>query len=944
MTFHKIYRQLYSCWDELEKAIEAIEPLKEKGDAFEQFAYAYFTYFRDLYQIRELYMGPQIPEAYRKKYQLEKKDSGVDGLILQEGGSSVAYQVKFRSAQAAPSYDELTSFWAESEHTDGRCIFANCYALPKQSQKKKDQFTILRDCLSALDSAFFAWLFRFAGTGDATVRREKLSPLPHQRKIIEEVLTGFCGGDRGKLLAACGTGKTLTALWIHEGMGSRTVLFIAPNLALIKQTLEAWMPQAAAPFLYLCVCSDPTVAGAEENDDFAADPSYIGVPVTTEAEKIAAFLRHPSDRNRVVFSTYQSLDAVVIAMQSCPGFAFDLAFFDEAHRTAGNKDSQMFILGMQDQCIPCKKRLFMTATERFVNPHIVGRAKQLNYEVFSMDNREQYGTTFSSLPFREAIEQGIINDYKIVLCCMSEGELRRIIRENQLIDLGDRRIDAQTLFLQVLLAKTMGDIGVHKVISYHRSINAAQEFIEPSDGSSIREVISAVTDSMDASDIYAGHINGKMPAGTRREIFDAFIRAPYGVISNARCLTEGVDVPMIDAVYFAEPKNSMIDIIQAVGRSLRKDRSKPDQISYIIIPMVISDQVSKFEDIDPKEFSTLHSVIQALRDQDRILADYIDKLNLKAARGKGHSHQEPDAPILVELSEQLDIGAFSESLSLRIAEVNRDPSKIAKEFLVSKASRASGIRRTFRTVGDYTIDAYYSSLVLPTLERYPSFSVGLPREAIAIDHNNVSHCVKIGALAERDLKFWVTDVGRALFEYWELSADIFREQMLKYYELDTITRIPRFPYRMALRVISALGSINRFEFVYSLYIIRHFGAQGEREAIERVQYLRDSYPNIEVLNEANKRIVLEALNAKFDTTLTFEDIWTSRTTVYNQFNYIKKHLLTWERIFDRSAPKDVIGLLPGGAELIAKELEKSAEIETCPLDSLRTNYTQYKGY
>ena len=110
MTFHKIYRQLYSCWDELEKANEAIEPLKEKGDAFEQFAYAYFTYFRDLYQIRELYMGPQIPEAYRKKYQLEKKDSGVDGLFLQEGGSSVAYQVKFRSAQAAPSYDELTSF------------------------------------------------------------------------------------------------------------------------------------------------------------------------------------------------------------------------------------------------------------------------------------------------------------------------------------------------------------------------------------------------------------------------------------------------------------------------------------------------------------------------------------------------------------------------------------------------------------------------------------------------------------------------------------------------------------------------------------------------------------------------------------------------------------------------------------------------------------------
>lgn len=143
-------------------------------------------------------MGPQIPEAYRKKYQLEKKDSGVDGLILQEGGSSVAYQVKFRSAQAAPSYDELTSFWAESEHTDGRCIFANCYALPKQSQKKKDQFTILRDCLSALERAFLRVVVPLCrDRGRYCPQREALAPAaPAQNH--EEVLTGFCGGDRGK--------------------------------------------------------------------------------------------------------------------------------------------------------------------------------------------------------------------------------------------------------------------------------------------------------------------------------------------------------------------------------------------------------------------------------------------------------------------------------------------------------------------------------------------------------------------------------------------------------------------------------------------------------------------------------------------------------------------------------------------------------------------------
>lgn len=943
MNFDAIYKKRYSNWEQIENIIEQMGTTKEKGDAFEQFAFAYFTYFKDIYQIKNLYMGEDIPEELKKKYKLEKKDSGVDGLYIKEDGTSVAYQVKFRTAGEAPSYDDLTSFWSESEHTTERCIFANSYTLPKQAYKKKDQFTILRDSLTSLKDEFFKWLFEYANTGKEVLKKEKHKPKKHQKKMIEEVFEGFNDKNRGKLLAACGTGKTLTALWIKEKMNAHIVLFVAPNLALIKQTLESWMPQSAKPFSYMCVCSDQTVAD-NDTDDFAADVSYIGVPVSTDAAKIKKFLEYKTDKDKVIFATYQSLDAIVVALQDKDDFSFDIAFFDEAHRTAGNKDSQMFIIGMNDEFIRCKKRLFMTATERFVNPHIVGRAKQLNYEVFSMDNEEQYGHTFTSLPFREAIDQGIISDYKIVLCCMNESELTKIIRDNQIISTGDRKIDAQTLFKQVLLAKTMGDIGINKVVSYHRNIEMAKQFINPPEGAPICEIISALNNSIESSDVFAGHINGTMSAGERKEIFDAFIHAPYGVISNARCLTEGVDVPIIDAVYFSEPKNSIVDIIQAVGRSLRKDSNKPNKVSYIIIPMIIADNVAKFEDIDPKDFSTLHSVIQALRDQDRILADYIDKLNLRAAKGKGHISNDPDAPIIIELSEQLDLDEFSNELSLRIAEVNKDPSNISKEFIVNKASRTSGIKRTFRTVGDYNIDAYYNNLVIPTLEKYETFVKGLSREAITINHNNVSHCVKIGALIEKDMKFYVTDIGKAMFEYRDMYIDIFKEQMLKYYELDTITRVPRFPYRMALRVIKELGYITKFEFVYSLYIGKHFGTTGEKEAIERVKYLRTTYPNIEILSEANKRIVLEALNSKFDTTLSFEDIWTSRTTVYNQFNYILKHFLLWKDIFDAKASKNEIKLLKNGAELIDEIINKSSEIETCPLDSLKRLYTQYCGY
>jgi len=945
MIFNEIYNKRYTCWENLENNIEIIESSKEKGDIFEQFAYLYFTYFSDIYQIEELFMGPNIPMKYKVNLKLERKDSGVDGIFIKENGSTVAYQVKFRRDQKAPSYDELTSFWAESEHANERCIFANAYVLPKQAYKKKDQFLILRDSLTSLDEDFFSWLYEFTKNDTYSRKPKRFSPYPHQEKMIKDVIEGFEKSDRGKLLAACGTGKTLAALWIKEKLKSQFTLFVTPNLALIKQTLESWMPQAAIPFSYLCVCSDETVAQISNDEDvFITDSSYIDVPVTTDPNKIREFITYFTEKDKVIFSTYHSLDAIVLAMQEVSDHVFDIAFFDEAHRTAGNKDSRMFIYGMENQYIPCQKRLYMTATERFVNPQIVGRAKQLNYEVFSMDNIDQYGNTFTALPFREAIEQGIISDYKIVLCCMNESEIERIIQDNQIIRIEDSEVDAKTIFKQVLLAKTMEDMDVRKVISYHHNISNAKEFIASKDGTNLLEIISSISDEIGYKDLYSNHINGTMSAGMRKSIFDLFIKASYGIISNVRCLTEGVDVPIIDAVYFADPKNSIIDIIQAVGRSLRKDYNNPDKVSYIIIPMIIAKNITNFNDIDPQEFSTLHSVIQALRDQDHILADHIDEINLRVARGRGNSVGSPENPIIVEIFETFEIDDFIENINLRIAEINKDPSNIIKEFIVTQGSRTSGVKRTFRTVGDYTIDAYYNNLVLPTLNKYTNLNNGLTRRAITIDHNNVSHCVKIGALDEKLNKFFVTDIGKALYEFRDLYVDIFKEQMLKYYELDPLTQTPNFPYRLILQVLAEIEHITRFEFVYSVYITKHFGVKGVDNAIERVQFLRDEYPNIEILNEANRRIVLDALNAKFETSLTFDDIWTTRTTAYNQFNYVKKHLLVWDNILDINSERNVIKLLPNGNQLIRAELDKSANIETSSLDTLRKSYTKYRAY
>lgn len=949
MVYNSIFSKKYTSWMDLEAAIETIEIAKDKGTAFEQFVFAYFTYFKDMYLISELYMENSIPIELRKKVRLEKRDSGVDGLIVKEDGTTVAYQAKFRSGQIAPSYDELTSFWAESEHADERCIFANCYELPQQAYKKKDQFFILRNELNSLEPSFFEWLYTFATTGSTEPNVSKYDPMPHQEKIISEVLEGFVTEERGKMLAACGTGKTLAALWIKESLMAKNTLFVAPNLALIKQTLEAWMPQAKTPFTYLCVCSDATVAENAkhlENDDFQTDASYIGVPVTTDSEKIFEFIMIESPKDKVIFSTYQSLDAIVGALEKIDGFTFDIAFFDEAHRTAGNKDTQMFIMGMNDAFIPSEKRLFMTATERFVNPRIVGRAHEYNYEVFSMDNYEQYGPTFTSLPFRSAIEQGIISDYKIVLCCMKEGELKSIIDNNLILNIGDREVDAQNLFKQVLLAKTMNDIGIRKAISYHRDIDSAKRFISSTNSTNLDEVISGITDDIIVSDVYCDHINGTMSAGARKEIFDEFIAAPYGVISNARCLTEGVDVPIIDAVYFADPKNSIIDIIQAVGRSLRKVKGNPEKISYIIIPVIIADEITNFEDIEPENFSTLHTVVQALRDQDRILADYIDKLNLKLATGERPSGGEDgDSPLVIEATEQLGIDDIAGKILLRIAEVNRDPANISREFIFEPRSRTSGVERgDFTTVGDYNLDSYWKSCVIATLQKYDSFDVGLPRKAIVIDHNNVSHAAKIGAIIEKERKFYVTEVGRKLFECssFEEAAPIFQEQLLKFYKLAAVTRFPHFPYRFALKVLAQVGKISKFEFAYSMFIAKNLGERGVSEACEKIAYLRDTYPRIETLSEANKEIVLAALNEKYDTTLKLIDIWSSRTTLYNQFNYLKKHLTIWPGVTVAGTPE--IMLTTDGADKIEEILEKTNEIETCPMDKLISNFINFKNW
>ena len=848
----------YTSFAEWEKAVENISDTTEKGNAMEHLTYFLLKSNTQYYDIKEIYMEDEIPESLRAHLKLERKDNGVDGVIVRNDGKTIAYQVKFRSGHSVPTAKELSTFWAESEYADMRLICANCTSLPKVSSKKKNQMSILLDTFMDLDKVFFDEFLEYLKGNKKAVVHHKASPdgdYRYQQELIDKIVAGLSVNERGKFIAACGIGKTLIAMWVHEAMKANTVLFVVPSLALVKQTLDSWVKNCTIPFSYLCVCSDSTVATIDE-DDINTNSSDVDFPVTTNPSDIQKFLSYSSDK-KIVFVTYNSLDAISNALYDTE-HSFDLGIFDESHRTAGTKDSLMFVYGMDDKYIPITKRLFMTATERLVSPRIKNVIDSAENVIFSMDDVSKYGPTLASLNFGQAIEKGIICDYKIVVCTITEKDIADLLSNHKIVktELGNSVTSAsiEILLKEVLIGKVMKELDVKKVISYHAYVKNAKAFVYGNSGvHAVGDIIDEILSDTSSTSTYTNHVNGTMSAGERKEILSSFAKSERGLISNAKCLTEGVDVPAIDAVYFVDPKNSMIDIVQAVGRALRKSSSKLSDCSYIIIPIVVQNNASLFSHIAPTNFDTLHNVIQAMRSQDSNLADVIDEINFSAATGTlGPKPPSLSKKVISIPYSKMNITDFESSLTLRIAEVNKNPSETNTPSIWTETApkaRKSEMKRVFVSIGDYTLDAYLNSLVIPTLEKFTSLDVEMDGNAIKFNHNNVSHAVRMGVIAKKDKKYIMTSLGKALLADKSIYASVSKEQLLKYYCVNKEDSSILFPYRAILKIFLSFDYVTRFEFLYCIYSLRNTSDSAIKRATERIQYLRDTYHNIDILSE-----------------------------------------------------------------------------------------------
>ncbi len=519
-------------------------------------------------------------------------DAGIDIVALDRAGDLWAVQSKADAPRRAISKREINSFLSESSRPEFafRLLIATTDKIGANARRtiakqEKPVGLVLRGDLL---SEQLVWPVKIREPAKPLAR---WNPRPHQVAAITNAARGFRTSDRGRLVMACGTGKTLTALWIAEKLDSRRSLVLVPSLSLVSQNLSEWGQQAAQDFDALVVCSDPSVA-ERRSDATVQSVADLGVKVTTDPAEIRQFLTRRRRKPAVVFSTYQSSDRIATAqVEDCR--PFDLAICDEAHHLAGSSASG-FATILDNKKIKARKRLFMTATPRYIKEHVKRRAAELDYEIVSMDDEEVFGAEFHVLTFHEAItaDPPLLTDYQVVVIGVTDCEARKWVEEGRLIHTEEGlKTDARSLAARIGLAKAMKKYDLRRIISFHSSVANAKRFVDADRDDSLPAVLPHLSkSSRPTGKLWARHISGHTPAGKRRTLLRGLGDLPErtrGIVSNCACLGEGVDVPVLDGVAFIDPKRSMVDIIQAVGRVIRKAEGK--EIGTVVIPVLIDE-------------------------------------------------------------------------------------------------------------------------------------------------------------------------------------------------------------------------------------------------------------------------------------------------------------------------------------------------------------------
>ena len=633
---------------------------REKGTYFEELI---CTYLRNEATYRDLYDKVWTYAEWAKEQSLSGKDAGIDLVARTQGtGEYHAIQCKLYAEDYKVQKKDIDSFFTASGKApfSHRVIVAttNNWSEHAEDALQGQQPPVSKIDLQALEDSQIDWAKYQPHQAVALKAKKQLRE--HQQTALNAVAAGLKDAERGKLIMACGTGKTFTSLKIAEqqaGKGKR-VLFLVPSLSLLSQTLTEWTQESTTPLHSFAVCSDSDVGKKRKAEDDAVQvfTHELRYPATTKADRLAAEMlkRHDAEHMSVVFSTYHSIDVISRAQHDYGLAAFDLVICDEAHRTTGatfDDDEESTFVRIHDaDYIRATKRLYMTATPRIYGDNAKIKAESGEVTLCSMDDEALYGKELFVINFSEAVQRGLLTDYKVLVLTVEESVISRRLQEllkdedNQLkVDDAAKIVGCwKALAKQGLAENLVGDdqpmkraVAFCQVISpnykgtKHKvsSINIASMF---------QSVVEAYQESEEIDEgsriiCEAEHVDGGMNASQKEAKLNWLKEEPptntCRILSNVRCLSEGVDVPALDAVLFLTPRNSQVDVVQSVGRVMRNAPGK--KRGYVVLPVVIPANTEPHVALnDNQTYKVVWQVLQALRSHDDSFDAMVNKLDL----------------------------------------------------------------------------------------------------------------------------------------------------------------------------------------------------------------------------------------------------------------------------------------------------------------------------
>jgi predicted helicase len=712
---------------------------REKGTYFEELIRTYFRYeasYADLYSDVWLF-GDWAKEIGTPQFGLSAKDTGIDLVARTHGtGEYHAIQCKCYAPDYRVRKADIDSFFTAS----GKSCFAqriivtttNDWSENAEAALADQQPPVYKIDLHDLENSQIDWSLYQPSAPPALKPKKQLRP--HQQSAKTNVALGFRESDRGKLIMACGTGKTFTSLKIAEELAGKDklVLFLVPSLNLLSQSLTEWTQESAIPLHSFAVCSDAEVGkkrGKSDDDIVETFVHELRYPATTNAARLAYEVkkRHDAQHMSVIFSTYHSLDVLSRAQKENGLPAIDLVICDEAHRTTGatfeGDEKESNFVRVHDQgFLAAAKRLYMTATPRIYADSAKAQAERDHIAICSMDDEALYGKQFHVITFSEAVDLKLLTDYKVLVLTIDEAHvssrLQNLLKDenNQLkVDDAARIIGCWKALSKQGLAQDLSydpepmrrAVAFCQVIERHKGAKVHKVSSKQISGM-FRAVVEAYQEQEDSDNdllCEAEHVDGTMNAAEKEAKLTWLKADPPAntcrILSNVRCLSEGVDVPALDAVLFLTPRNSPVDVVQSVGRVMRRTPDCKKKLGYVILPVVIPAGMEPHEALaDNKVYKVVWDVLQALRSHDDRFDAFVNKLDLigkdnkkmeviaitdqiakkstkvgeakkgesaSAAKGEyGIGQAEPAIPKLVQSELQFQVGELERALYAKV--------------------------------------------------------------------------------------------------------------------------------------------------------------------------------------------------------------------------------------------------------------------------------------